>query len=135
MSWPCYDYFWSFFANYTEIFYKTEVLTVILRYITCLNLNWIKSYNINHKCFWQLYFSILEEKKPENLSFKNSNFFTICGHFFGIYMNIFHKPEIQPVILRCLVCLNPNWIKSNDIISVIFFSCLKMQHFKASLPK
>ena len=28
-----------FFANYFKVFHKTEVLTVILRCITCLNLN------------------------------------------------------------------------------------------------
>ena len=62
---------------------------------------------------------------------------TISGHFFAIYMKIFHKTEIQTAILRCLVCLNPNWIKSNDIISVkiFIFSCLNMHHFRASLPK
>ena len=43
---------------------------------------------------------------------------TISGHFFAYYIKIFHKTEIQKVILRCLVCLNPYWIKSNDIISV-----------------
>ena len=31
--------------------------------------------------------------------------------------------EIQTVILRCLVCLNLNWIK------ICFFSCLKKHHF------
>ena len=29
---------------------------------------------------------------------------------------IFQKTEVQMVILRCLVCLNPNWIKSYDIV-------------------
>ena len=32
--------------------------------------------------------------------------------FFGNYIDIFHKTEIQRVILRCLACLNLNWIKS-----------------------
>ena len=43
--------------------------------------------------------------------------------FFANYMNIFHKTEIQTVILRCIVGLNPNWIKSNDMITVkiLFF--------------
>ena len=40
-----------FFANYVNMFQKTEVLTVILRCLTCLNLNLIKNYYINHKCF------------------------------------------------------------------------------------
>ena len=33
-----------FFANYINIFHKTEVLMNILRCQTCLNLNWIKNY-------------------------------------------------------------------------------------------
>ena len=33
-----------------------------------------------------------------NLSFNNGNFKSIFGHFFGNYMNIFHKTEIQTVI-------------------------------------
>ena len=76
-------------------------------------------------------------KKTENLSFKNGHFLTICGHFFGNYIDIFHKTEIQTVILRCLVCLNLNWIQSYNIILVknSFFSCLKMHHFSGVLPK
>ena len=126
-----------FFANYIKIFHKTEVLTVILRCITHLNLNWIKSYDINHKCFRQLCFSILEEKKTANLSFKNGHFSTISGHFFASYINIFHKTEVQTVNLRCLVCLNLNWIKSYDIllVKIFIFSCLKMHHFRGKIPK
>jgi hypothetical protein len=42
------------------------------------------------------------------------HFKTIPGHFFATYMFIFHKTEIQTVILRCLTSLNPNWHKSYD---------------------
>ena len=45
-KWPFLDHFGSFFANYMSIFHKTEVQTVILRCLGCLNLNWIKSYNM-----------------------------------------------------------------------------------------
>ena len=41
---------------------------------------------------------------------------TISGHMFVTYMKIFHKAEIQIEILRCLVCLNPIWIKKNDFM-------------------
>ena len=43
-----------FFVNYMNIFHKTEISTVILRCLTYLNLNWIKSYNIKYKFshFW-----------------------------------------------------------------------------------
>ena len=48
---------------------------------------------------------------------------TISGHFFASCMSIFYKIEVQTVILRCIVGLNPNWIKSNDMITVeiLFF--------------
>ena len=39
------------------------------------------------------------KKKAENVSFKNGHILTICGHFFGYYIGIFHKTEIQMVIL------------------------------------
>ena len=55
-------------ANYINIFHKTEVPTVILRCLMSLNLNWIKSYDINYKLFWQLCFSILEEKKAPKMA-------------------------------------------------------------------
>ena len=40
-----------FFANYINSFHKIEVLTVILKGLSCQNLKWIKSYDINHKFF------------------------------------------------------------------------------------
>jgi hypothetical protein len=57
----------------------------------------------------------------------NGHFTTTSGHFFANYMNIFHKTEIQMVILRCLVCLNPSWIKSNVIklVKYVFFHASK----------
>ena len=93
------------------IFHKTEVPTVILRCLMSQNLNWIISYDINYKLFWQLCFSILEEKKASKMAI-----FWLQWSFFGNYMDIFHKTEIQKVILRCLVCLKPNWLKSCDIV-------------------
>ena len=39
---------------------------------------------------------------------------TITGHFFSIFMFIFHKTEVQKVILRCLTGLNLDWFKSYD---------------------
>ena len=37
---------------------------------------------------------------------------TLYGHFFAICMFIFHKTEVQTVILRCWMGLNLNWFKS-----------------------
>ena len=38
----------------------------------------------------------------------------ISGHFFAICMFIFHKTEVQTVILRCLTSLTLNWYKRYD---------------------
>ena len=48
-KWPCNVHTWSFFANYMFIFNKTEIQTVILRYLPSLNLNWYKSYDTKYK--------------------------------------------------------------------------------------
>ena len=39
---------------------------------------------------------------------------TISGHFFANCINIFHKTEVQTVILMCLTGQNLNWFKSYD---------------------
>ena len=95
----------QFFAKYINRFHKTEVLTVILKGLTCQNLNWIKSYSINHDSFHFILFSICK-KKAGNLQLINGNFTTIFGHFFGNYINIFHKTEIKTIILRSLLSQN-----------------------------
>ena len=38
----------------------------------------------------------------------------ISSHFFANYMIVFHKTEVQKIILRCLMGLNSNWFKSYD---------------------
>ena len=54
--------FSHFFANYINIFDKTEVQMVILRCRMGLNLNWFKSYDTKHKCFrFCFFFSILKK--------------------------------------------------------------------------
>ena len=111
-----------FFANCINSFHKTEDLTVILRGPTLFFniLIWSKTSFFASSLL--LVFCNFVRKKKENLWLINGHFMTISGHFFANYIKIFHKTEIQTVILRCLVCLNPDWIKSNDIISVeIFF--------------
>ena len=95
----------------------------ILRCQTCLNLSWIKSYNVKQIFLLFPFFSILEE----NLFLINGHIETIFDHFSDNYIKIFHKTEIQTVIFRCLVFLYLNWIKSYDIILVknIFFHAWK----------
>ena len=46
--------------------------------------------------------------------FKNGRCRTISGNFFANCINIFHKTEIQMVILMCLTSQNLNWFKSHD---------------------
>ena len=43
------------------------------------------------------------------------HFTTTSGHFSDNCINIFHKTGEQRKNLRCLTCLNLNWIKSYDI--------------------
>ena len=84
----------------------------------------------------QFFFNFVR-KKTESLRFINGSFTTISGHFSANYIKIFHKTEVQTVILRYLVWLNLNWIKSNNTIlaKIIIFSCLEIHYFRADLPK
>ena len=53
-------------------------------------------------------------------TFQVGHFTTISGHSIANYINIFHKTEVLTVILRCLMSLNLNWIKSYDINYKLF---------------
>ena len=76
-----------------------------------------------------------ERKNLENSWLINDHFLTVFGPFCANYMNIFHKTEVQTVILRCLIILNLIWIKSYYIISQSKKkSCLNMHHFRAISP-
>ena len=90
----------------------------ILMCQTCLNLNWMKIYNIKHNFFLSPLIFHFERKNLENLWLINNHFLTVFGYFFPNFMNIFHKTEAQTVILRCLVRLNFIWIKSYYILLV-----------------
>ena len=128
------DYFRTisshFFADCIYNFHKNYVQMVILRCLICQKPDCIKSYKKKHN---KNNFPFLQfcKKKPENLRLKNGHFTTLSGHFSANYIKIFQKNEIQTVILRCLVGLNLNWIKSYGMILVktIFF----MPHFRAGL--
>ena len=92
---------------------KTDIQTVILMCLMGQNLNWLKSYDT--KCTLKLQ-RILAKSEIDHWSdiwpFYNHLWPFLCKSH-----EIFHKTEIQMVILRCLVCLNLNWIKSYDIIN------------------
>ena len=105
---PFFNHFWPFFwqlLTFLSIFHKTEVQTVILRCWTGLYLNWFKSYDTKCK------YIFLDLATHEMI---NGRFLTISSQFSAIYINIFHKTEVQTVILRCWICLNLNWFKSYD---------------------
>ena len=58
------------------------------------------------------------ETDYQNLRQLNWDFTTIFSHFFETCMNIFHKKEIQTVILRYLTGLNLDWVKNYDTKSI-----------------
>ena len=99
-----------FFAICIFIFHKTEVQTVILRCLTGLNLNWFNSYGL--RCSWRPCASSVNFKK---IATGKWPFYDQIWSFLANYMFIFHKTEIQTVILRCSRSLNLNWYKSRDI--------------------
>ena len=116
--WPFYDHFWSFSCHLHKYILQSfgtdghfEVLNVSKSQL---------DQKLRHKT---QFFSIpvccnFVKKTTENLWLINGHLGTISGHFWANYMKIFHKKEVQTVILRCLVCLNLNWIKSYNLIWV-----------------
>ena len=61
-----------------------------------------------HICMYSIEEGILEAKtecyakdKVKSLPFFFDHFTTISSHFFDNYLYIFHKTEVQMVILRC----------------------------------
>ena len=54
-----------FFANYINIFHKTEVLMNIFWSQKYLNFNWIKDYDIKHNFSWFHFFQFCKKKKKK----------------------------------------------------------------------
>ena len=76
-KWPFYNRFWPFFANYMNIFHKTEIQTVILRCSTSLKLNWYKSYDTkckNAKNTKESFFTKSQKNGNGNICFLCHNF-------------------------------------------------------------
>ena len=48
---------------------------------------------------------------PKRMLLLNNCYKIVSGHFFAVRIFIFHKTEVQTVILRCLMGLNCNWFK------------------------
>ena len=62
---------------------------------------------------WKLENSDIETGR-QNLRQLNCCFTTISSHFFTIYIYVFHKTEIDTVILRCWMGLHLTWFKIYD---------------------
>ena len=63
---------------------------------------------------WKTLLKTLLKGDSQNLRLINGRFPTLCSHFFANYMTIFHKTEVQTVILRCCMGLYLNWFNSYD---------------------
>jgi hypothetical protein len=83
------------FANCISIFHKTEVQTIILRSLTGLNLNWLKSYVTKCKHFHFLFFCDFVKKK-----------FAFC-------VITFEPIKIQTCSATQNDCLNLSFVKGN----------------------
>ena len=110
-----------FFANYINIFHKTEVLMNIFWCQKYLNLNWIKDYDIEHNFSCFHFFQFCKKKKWKSRPHKWLSY----DHFWPFLVRlhqIFHKTEVQTVFLRFLVYLYLHWIKSYAKNSFFFMS-------------
>ena len=74
----------KFFADYINIFYKTEVQTIIC--LMCLNLNWIKSYYIKHFFFHFRGFFQFWKKKWKFVIHK----LPFYDHFWSLFCQVVH---------------------------------------------
>ena len=77
------------------------IKNVILRYLTGLNLDWFKNYGLRRSL--RLCASSANSKKIATAKWPCND---LARPFFANYIFIFHKTEIQTVILRCLTSLN-----------------------------
>ena len=59
------------------------------------------------------YHAVYSESK--RMTITNAHFSTISGHFFTKCMFIFHKTEVQKILLRCLMGLHLDWFKSYSL--------------------
>ena len=72
----------------------------------------------------------------KKILFWHSHFTTTSGHLIAKlhkYINIFHKTEVQMIILKCLTCLNLNWIKGYDMKHNFFL--IRVFQFCKKIPK
>ena len=80
------------------LYLKVRKLSILASKCTFLGQNWL---NYNKDLF---------ETKLKKCTY----FRLISHHFFANDMIIFHKTEVQKIILRCLTGLNSDWFNSYD---------------------
>ena len=107
-----------FSANCMFIFHKKEVQTVILRCLMGLNIDWFKKFCL--RCKWRPRACLANF---QNITTDKWTFYYRIWPFFANCMVIFHKNEIQTVILRCLRIININCYKSYDTKRKYFHFC------------
>ena len=75
--------------------------------------------------------------ESKRMTITNAHFTTISGHFSANCILIFHKNEVQTVILGCLTGLNLDWFKSYGLrCRMRPRACLaKFQKIAIDLPK
>ena len=80
-KWSLYDLFWPLFGVCMRIFYKAEVLTIILRCLAGLTYDWFKRYDSKRKYFhFSFFFLILyKNRRLHLLSF--FHFCVFCRNF------------------------------------------------------
>ena len=98
-----------FSINCMFIFHKREVQTVILRCWTCPNIDWFEEICLRRKWRPQSCLANFQDITTDKWTF-----YYHIWPFFANCMVIFHKNEIQTVILMCLRSLNLNWYNCCD---------------------
>ena len=97
------------FHPYSILTRDTRVEFVIYSVLTGLNIDWFKNYGL--KCKWRPRACLANF---QNIATDKWTFYYHIWPFFANCMVIFHKNEIQTVILMCLRSLNLNWYNCCD---------------------
>ncbi len=120
---PFFDHFWPFVCNYMNIFQKAEVLTVILRCWTGLDLNWFKSYDTKCKYIFldlatleiingrfltiSKQFSAISVHKYLSQNWGSDGHFEILNRSqFWLVQKLGHKTQIFPFLFFALLYKN-----------------------------
>ena len=94
----------------------TAHCTTFAAWALCLNI-WVMKFSfLKPSLFRYMIHKDLFETKLKKCAYLKP----ISSHFFANYMIVFHKTEVQKIILRCLMGLNSNWFNSYDTKHIYF---------------